>query len=41
MKNPQRSTRHLLALAAALAGGLGELLALQGWRVRDRLAGRR
>lgn len=27
------------ALALALLAGLGELLALQAWRLRDRLAG--
>ncbi len=31
---------RLLVLAAALLGGAGELLALQAWRLRDRVAGR-
>lgn len=42
MRTPLRTLPlHLAAFAAALAGGLGELLALQAWRLRDRLADRR
>ena len=40
MRTPP-APRHLWALAAALAGGVGELLALQAWRLRERLASRR
>ena len=44
MRPPSRMLLHgtaLLAVGLALLGGLVELLALQSWRLRDRLAGRR
>ena len=31
---------QLVVIGAALVGGIGELVALQAWRLRDRLAGR-
>lgn len=33
----RRPTMNPLLVAAALLGGLGELLLLQAWRLRDRL----
>jgi hypothetical protein len=33
-----KTTLHVLVVALALVSGVGELLKLQAWRLRDRLA---